>query len=179
MKLPRTIQPKRERAHTGLLPPKKTVRRLFSCTSPVDGRTGFSLVEITLVMGIVCFALLPILGLLPIGLSTISAATTQTSEANIAKEMNAELQRISLSEITDLSQMIYYYDKSGSPVTNAKDAFFSANFSINNPCLPGVPLDFDTIAKTVVVTLRYPHNIPTAAQKTFVFSLLAAQQSGN
>lgn len=143
-------------------------------------RRGFSLVEITLALGIVCFSMLPILGLLPIGLTSLSESATRTGRANIAKELSSELQQISLSEIVNLPSQTYYYDRSGTPVTRGdKDVFFSANFAINDPLIPGTPTDYTTIAKTAVVTLRYPQNIPTAAQKSLVFSLLAAQQSRN
>lgn len=140
---------------------------------------GFSLIEITLALGIVCFSMLPILGLLPIGLSTLSDAATRTGEANIAKEISSELQQVPLSYINSLLQQTYYYDRSGTPVQNAQDAFFSASFALGSPEVPGLPTGYTSIAKTVTVTLRYPQNIPTTAQKTRVFSLLIAQQSGS
>ncbi len=142
-------------------------------------QAGFSLIEVTIALGVVAFALLTVLGLLPIGLSILSGAATQTGAANIAKEMSSEVQQIPLSEITTLPQKVYYYDRSGTQVTTSQGAYFSANFAINDPSLPGVPADYASIAKTVVVTLRYPQNIPAASQKSVVFALLAAQQSGN
>ncbi len=130
-------------------------------------------------LGVVCFGMLTVLGLLPVGLSILSGAATQTGEAHISKTMSTEVQQISLSEIATLPQKTYYYDRSGTQVATSGDAYFSASFAVNAPTLPGVPGDYATIAKTVVVTLHYPQNIAVASQKTTVFSLLAAQQSGN
>ncbi len=142
--------------------------------------SGFSLIEVTIALAIVSFSMLTIVGLLPIGLSTLSVAATRTGEANIAKEMSSELEQIPLSEITNLQQTTYYYDRSGTQVLQgASDAFFSASFAVNNPNIPGIPGTYPSIAQTVVVTLRYPQSTAAASQKSLVFSLFVAQQSGN
>ncbi len=43
---------------------------------------GFSLVEVTLALGIVSFTLLAVVGLLPVGLKSIKSATEQAAAAN-------------------------------------------------------------------------------------------------
>jgi uncharacterized protein (TIGR02598 family) len=143
-------------------------------------RKAFSLIEVTLALAVVSFSMLTIAGLLPIGLSTLSSAATRTGEANIAKEMSSELEQIPLSEITGLSQTTYYYDRGGNQVLqNSSDAFFSASFVANSPHIPGTPGTYPSVAQTVVVTLHYPQNIGASFQKSLIFSLFVAQQSGN
>lgn len=58
-------------------------------TSPAD--IGFSLVEVTVALGIAAFALLAIFGLLPIAAQTNSNATSQTAAANILSAVTADI----------------------------------------------------------------------------------------
>lgn len=54
-------------------------------------RSGFSLVEVTIALGIVAFALVAVIGLLPTGLSSIKIANEQASAANVAASLAAAL----------------------------------------------------------------------------------------
>ncbi|MEI8309442.1 MAG: prepilin-type N-terminal cleavage/methylation domain-containing protein [Verrucomicrobiota bacterium] len=55
---------------------------------------GFSLVEVTLAIGIAGFALLAIFGLLPVGLSSNQASIQQTEAANIVTGIVADLRQV-------------------------------------------------------------------------------------
>ena len=55
---------------------------------------GFSLVEVTLAIGIAGFALLAIFGLLPVGLSSNQASIQQTEAANIVTGIMADLRQV-------------------------------------------------------------------------------------
>ena len=54
-------------------------------------RKAFSLVEVTIALGVAGFCLLAVFGLLPIGLTTTSMSIEQTAAANLATEIMADL----------------------------------------------------------------------------------------
>ena len=55
-------------------------------------RLGFSLVEVTLALGMVVFCLVTIMGLLALGITSAHAAAVQTSAANILTAVAADLE---------------------------------------------------------------------------------------
>jgi len=73
-------------------PPKKTDPGAMH-QSPNAKRhpCGFSLIEVTLAIGIVSFALLPVVALLPIGLRTVKSTTEQVAAANVLNGIAAAL----------------------------------------------------------------------------------------
>src|SRR5437773_11749789 len=52
---------------------------------------GFSLVEVTLALGVGAFCLIAVFGLLPVGLQTHQRATSQTAAASIMANVVADL----------------------------------------------------------------------------------------
>lgn len=61
---------------------------------------GFSLIEVTLALGILGFCLLALLGLLPRGIQTNQNAVSQTAAASILSSVIADLRAIPLSNST-------------------------------------------------------------------------------
>ncbi len=55
-------------------------------------RSGFSLVEVTLAMGVVVFCLVTVLGLLAVGVNTTHVSTIQTSATNILNAVAADIE---------------------------------------------------------------------------------------
>lgn len=53
-------------------------------------RSAFSLVEVTIAIGIISFAMVSILGLMPVGLSTMRQAMDQTMEAQLVRKISGE-----------------------------------------------------------------------------------------
>src|SRR4051794_17422660 len=85
--------------------------------SPSRFRAGFSLVEVALAIGIVAFAFVALLGLIPTGLNTFHAAIDKTNETMIVQDLNSMIQVTDWSKIDTLdylnSQEIYYYNDEG------------------------------------------------------------------
>jgi uncharacterized protein (TIGR02598 family) len=63
----------------------------------IRSRSGFSLIEVTLALGIMAFAAVAIMGLLPIGLTASQRSTSTTAAARLAAEVQSELQQVGLS----------------------------------------------------------------------------------
>lgn len=62
------------------------------------GRAAFSLIEVVLAIGILVFAMLPLLALLPTGLKSVSNANDQAAAANIVARMANALRHASSSD---------------------------------------------------------------------------------
>lgn len=154
--------------------------------------SGFSLVEITLALGIVSFGLVATLGTMAVGLNTVRDATTQAAASNIARQLRGDLQQISFAtnaagnsgalNIQSLNQTNYYYTQEGVPST-ASGAHYKAAFEVAGASVEGTGGSNDVAAfapasaKMVKVTLSYPQSAPENNQKRLVFSLLLAKQT--
>lgn len=65
--------------------------------------SGFSLVEVTVAIGIVSFALLAVVGLLPVGLKSIKSATEQSAAANTLTALAESLRSAQSTDGTNYS----------------------------------------------------------------------------
>lgn len=59
---------------------------------PMKNRTAFSLVEVTLAMGVAAFCLLAVFSLLPVGINTNKASIEQTAATNFLTAVASDLQ---------------------------------------------------------------------------------------
>src|SRR5438094_7676946 len=110
---------------------------------------AFSLVEVTLALGVAAFCLLAVFGLMPIGVQTNRNTTSQTAAANIMAAVVADLR--ATSKLYDPTKsyspgdQVFYFDNCyvanfttvGNPPTNSR--FWSAGF----PC-PRFGISFGT-----------------------------------
>src|SRR5215210_7746485 len=83
-------------------------------------QAGFSLVEISLAIGIIAFAFVGLIGLLPVGLTTFRDAIDTSNEARIVQSFTAKLLATEFEKIGDLSfdtgqptGEIFYFDEEG------------------------------------------------------------------
>jgi uncharacterized protein (TIGR02598 family) len=84
---------------------------------------GFSLVEVTLAVGIAAFCLIALFGLLPLGIQTNQSSISQTAAASVLSSVAADLRatpKTSLTspqfEITFGTAKILYFDEEGRAV---------------------------------------------------------------
>jgi uncharacterized protein (TIGR02598 family) len=99
--------------------------------APVNGlprRSGFSLVEVVMALGIMSFALMGIVGLLPAGLSQFREAIDITVQSQIAQELVSELQR---TDYTAIQSGSYFYDSEGGNLPGPDDAQFTYTATIS------------------------------------------------
>jgi uncharacterized protein (TIGR02598 family) len=99
---------------------------------------GFSLVEVALAMGIVAFAFIPLLGLVPMGLNTSRQAIDTTIQAQIVQYMTDQAQQTNFSSLSGLASATpTCFDAYGN-VTTASAAVYKASYSAPvNTVLPG------------------------------------------
>ena len=82
-------------------------------------RRGFTLIETALALGIVAFALLPLMGMLPLGIQVSNSAADLMMSAQIAQRLTGMIQQADFSTYTTLTQSYYYFDREGQPVKTA------------------------------------------------------------
>jgi uncharacterized protein (TIGR02598 family) len=145
---------------------------------------AFSLIEVVLALGVVSFALLGILILLPEGLFSVHNAETLQATSNIANQLRGQMQLLSFvstdpDAIQNLPETNYYYTTDGVQ-TNLADAYYKASFAVTNIAPTLSPVDDAAFnsnsAQNVLVTLTYP---PPVWNRTNSFPILVARQTDN
>lgn len=80
-------------------------------------QAGFSLIEVTLSIGIIAFAFVALFGLLPTGMQTFRASVDATNDITMMQEMNAMIQVTRWKNVENLAFSkggdIYYFDEEG------------------------------------------------------------------
>ena len=64
-------------------------------------------------MAIVAFAIIPMMGLLPIGMSTSRQAIDTTIEAQIIEQMKSQVQQTAFSDLGTMTGTMTYFDDKG------------------------------------------------------------------
>lgn len=133
---------------------------------------GFSLVEVTLALGLVSFALVSTLGLLPTGLSTLRSSMNQTVEAQILQSI---ANRSIIASYGNVDTNTLYYDDEGLPVDRADKAYYIANISPQAVSFPGSSnaVSLTNSLKTVRVAV-VARPFPNGPGRTNTFSLQLA-----
>lgn len=95
--------------------PQKAGPTKFASLS--SSKAAFSLVEVTMAIGIIAFAFVALFGLLPTGLTTFRAAIDSSNESWIMQNINSMVQTTDFAKVKELdfatSNEIYYFDEQG------------------------------------------------------------------
>lgn len=111
---------------------------------------GFSLVEVALALGILSFALIPLLGLMATGFHTLRDSNAEVRASLIAQKIIAAAQMVPFSSLQDQS---YQMDYEGNSVTVSNDAVFHANMTVTRG---GGLLDSTNTARVRVIITGSP-----------------------
>lgn len=127
---------------------------------------GFSLVEVTLAMGIASLGLLTILGLMPQGLEMSRKTGQIVSERHLVEQIIRNLEQTSWNLVT-VGDSMKYYDDQGVEVQSANELgrTFSARVEVAsaNLRMPGAKTDETALKK---VTIK----VTSSPQRSFDFS---------
>ncbi len=127
-------------------------------------RGGFSLVEVTLALGIAAFCLLAIMGLLPVGILSHQNALRQTAATGIATGIMADLRATPLTNTTTANY--------GISIPNDKKLYLRADGSPD----PEEGSDSEYLA---YVTFRVPSHPQAATLVSLLITWPAAADLGN
>lgn len=141
---------------------------------------AFSLVEVTIALGIVTFAVVSVMGLLPAGLTTMRTATDQTTISQITREISAE---ILLTPFGDLDSYISahgtrYFDSEGGRTDNPS-AYFRTETSLANSEFPGSASSVNLNSNVRCVRIKIVSKAFASTAATTNQRVLQVANSGN
>lgn len=117
---------------------------------PFSHARGFSLVEVCVALGVISFALVGIVGLFPLGISTLQTSIKETAAVNVATAIVADLHQVPSAEaralnpalpstsplyglsVSQASQTIYL-DDNGTLVGSSPNARYQAKIALTVP----------------------------------------------
>ncbi len=131
-----------------------TTPRIPCERAPRGNRAAFSLVEIVLAVGIVGFALITIIGLQPVGLTSLRASMDSTIETQIINQLFGEVSQTDFSRIERYEDSLLYFNADGHRVGSAAEARFQVQLEVVLPSstfspFPSAPSDIQTSLNTV------------------------------
>ena len=108
-------------------------RKFF--TTAASFRSGFSLIEVTIAIGIVGFAVLALLGTLGVGTRTLGSAVSYSMQAQITQNVMGSLKLSDFTMLTNASPDGWdgaklYFDERGVSTTNSAMAIYTATVNI-------------------------------------------------
>lgn len=152
--------------------PRRTPKRLglaYPKTASIPGQAdpplrrgcskhlfGFSLIELTISIGIVAFAMMALIGVMPIGMAASQEAMRQTAHAHILGQISSDLGMMSFDDVDSYVSKDYFFDYEGQRVDTKGDSVFTVTLEPLAPNYPGVTelSDMGNRLQRVVVELR-------------------------
>jgi len=126
-------------------------------------QTGFTLVEVVLAIGIIAFAFVPLVALLPIGLGVSRQAIDTTVQAQIAQQLITEAQQTDFSLLTNLQNdsvnKPYYFDDQGNKSSASATPIYKAIIGVQtSTVLPSSPVPTNKLATVTICILSLTAN---------------------
>jgi uncharacterized protein (TIGR02598 family) len=113
---------------------------------------GFSLVEILIAIGIIGFAVIPIVGILSIGVSLFGETAKNTVTTQILNQVNAEVRQMGFSNLVATPAAPLYFDNEGVPTANMANALWKTTYTVSDATLPA-PGSLGTLTNARLVTV--------------------------
>jgi uncharacterized protein (TIGR02598 family) len=138
-------------------------------SSPRRSERGFSLVEVTVAIGLFTFALIPILGLMSHGVTTLRDSVTETTKAGIAKALMREAELTEWSAVRNSIGQV------------AQDAYFTMDGQrqTSEDGQPKTSADSETIYRGEIRWLPAPSAFGTAGQTLSALVVIDVEHFGN
>lgn len=142
--------------------------------------SAFTLIETVLAIGIVSFAFVALMGLLPCGLQVFRKAMDTTLEGQMVQHLIGKLHQTPYDDLTQLQGQSFWFDEAGGQVPESSaDGIYSASVSLNaQPSLPGSASYANGGLTGVTITFqRKGDTTPAGASKTFVTYIAAKSRA--
>ncbi len=131
----------------------------------LSGHGGFTLVEVTMAIGIISFAFVATIGLLPVGLSVSRQAIETTIQSQIVQQLTTQALQTDFSQLENLGNPQktepYYFDDQGK-ATGEAGSLYKATFQ-PVPLTTDLPAGVST-RKLKTVTISIENTRGSAAQ---------------
>lgn len=129
-----------------------------SCAMGIPSHRAFSLVEITMALGIATFAILAIAGLLVVGLNQSRDAAQDTNVRSITKTLTTALR--ASDDVTTVGPTMYF-DSDANQVTQPGEAFYECTISLVPTPSGSVFDDIDSSHLSCVqMEIQWPYGAP-------------------
>ena len=123
------------------------------------GSAGFSLVEVVIAIGILSFAMVPLLGMLPTGLNTFRNSIDRSVSTQIAQQILNEARQTDFTNLPSLQGNRYFTDE-GDPTTETSPnrIYLARTDIITQVAVPGdgTPFSNASLAKVRVQVANSP-----------------------
>lgn len=120
---------------------------------------GFSLIEVTMALGIVAFAFTSLLGLLPLGLNIFRDAMETSVTSRIFQRIGGDLQQSDFDTLSAASQQVRYFDEQGNELSSTKGSIYWAKAQVfSGADLPGTSNNTD-LSRVLIQIARNPSGI--------------------
>jgi len=122
----------------GAVSPPRTGGEQFFPGTAASTQSGFSLIEVTIAIGIVGFAVLALVGTMGVGSRTLGSAVSRSMQAQITQNVMGSLKLSDFTMLTNNSPNGWnganlYFDERGVSTTNASLAIYTATVNITTP----------------------------------------------
>jgi uncharacterized protein (TIGR02598 family) len=160
------------------------MNRIPPSKDPIHRPRGFSLIETVISMGIVGFAFIAILGILPCGLQVFRQAMDLTLEAQMVQHLIGTARQNPYGDLADLAGRTFYFDDTGNRVTeDSPRCAYAAEVTLDTQtAIPGAPAYSNTGLAGLSITFNRIHANPSSANataRTFVTYIAARSGSIN
>lgn len=123
--------------------------------------SGFSLIEVTLALGVVSFALVAVLGLIPVGMVAFRKAVDVSVGSQIVQQVVADFQQADFATLTQAQAPAYrYFDDQGVEQTGGK-GLYQVNVVVDATAgVPGAAASTvpGNLARLIVEIVKNPAN---------------------
>jgi uncharacterized protein (TIGR02598 family) len=115
---------------------------------------GFSLIEVTIALGVFAFAMIPIIGLVSSGMKSLRGSMDEGVRGEIVRKVVAEAGRVPYTNLSSFNGTNFYFDDEGvqQASSNAQTIFVASNSVAPPPSLITTNTD---IAQLLKVTVRH------------------------
>ncbi len=122
----------------------------------IENRFAFSLVEVTLALGIIAFAAVSLLGIMPIGLTTFRDSMDSTVATQIAQGVVSSARQGKFSDLANLPTPTFYDDQGAQRAgVGASNHIYKAEIAVTSSMtLPGNTLSNPNTARISVSVTR-------------------------
>lgn len=103
-----------------------------SCRCGIAVSRAFSLVEVVLALGVASFAMLSVLGLMPVALSSAGDALETSRVANIIQVVGSDLTQQGHSQLKSAAQPERFFDYEGVETQASEDPHFRVNVVVDD-----------------------------------------------
>jgi len=117
--------------------------------------TAFSLIEVTIALGIFAFAMIPVIGLVSVGMKTLRNSMDVTVQSDLVRKTVGEAMRIPFANLSDAfdNQLFYFDDEGGQQTSSNAQTIFVASSAVTDP--PSLLAADGSMAQILTVTVHH------------------------